>query len=58
MRPHALAAAFDLAGARPSARAAVLQEDPGGNHARMGRAQERAIEMGAVRSGAAQFGVA
>ena len=58
VRPHALAAAFDLAGAQPSAHAAVLEEDHAGDQARIGRRPERAIEMGAVRSGTALMGVA
>ena len=59
VRPHALAAAFDLAGAQPSAHAVVLQKDHAGDQARIGRAnKERAIEMDAVRSGASLMGVA
>lgn len=45
-------------GAPPSARAVVLQEDHAGDQTRIGRAKERGIEMGAVRSGTSLMGVA
>ena len=49
---------FDLAGTQPATHATVLRETRSGHQARLGRAQERAMEMGAVRSGTALMGVA